>query len=194
VTCVPDTPHERDCSYTITPSSQHFPYRGGIGNVVVTTRGGCPWTAASNVPWIIVTSAGGGSASYNVLENMDAARTGTLAVAGQTLTVTQDAAPVAPRPPQPPQPSPPPSCTYAVQETPQTFTYQGGSGGFSVSASRSNCTWTAVAQVPWIAVTGGSPGSGNGSVSYMVAGNAGPARTGTIAVAGKTVTIRQSAP
>jgi len=81
-----------------------------------------------------------------------------------------------------------------VQETPQQFTYKGGSGGFSVSASRSDCEWSAVSKVGWIAITGGSPGTGNGTVSYLVAGNAGPARTGTIAVAGHTVTVVQSAP
>jgi hypothetical protein len=80
-----------------------------------------------------------------------------------------------------------------VQDSPQQFTYQGGTGGFSVSASRSDCPWTAVARVAWIAITGGASGSGNGSVSYMVAGNGGPARTGTISVAGKTVTVTQSA-
>ena len=200
----PSAPSAPVCSYTITPTAQHFPHQGGAGNVVVTTQSGCTWTAVSNSPWIIIASAGGASVSYTVQANTGAARTGTMTVAGQTVTITQDAAPAAPpRPPQPPQPSPSPeppqpspppaTCTYAVQESPQQFTYQGGNGGFSVSASRANCAWTAVANVAWIAITGGSPGSGNGTVSYLVAGNGGPARTGTISVAGKTVTIAQGA-
>jgi len=201
----PSAPTAPACSFTIVPTAQHFPYQGGAGNVVVTTQSGCSWNAVSNSAWLTVTNAGGGSVSYTVQANTGGARTGTLTVAGQTVTITQDGAPAAPpRPPQPqpspsptpepPQPTPPPvTCTYAVQETPQQFTYQGGNGGFSVSASRSSCTWTAVSNVAWIAITGGSPGSGNGTVSYIVAGNGGPARTGTISVAGKTVTVKQSA-
>ncbi len=91
-----------------------------------------------------------------------------------------------------PTPTPMPVCTYAVQETPQEFTYQGGNGGFSVSTSPSNCSWTAVANVGWVAVTSGFSGIGNGTVNYLVAGNGGPARTGTISVADKTVTVRQA--
>ena len=87
----------------------------------------------------------------------------------------------------------PPACTYAVQQTPQNFSYQGGNGGFSVS-TQGGCSWTAVSNNPWIAVTSGSSGTGNGSVTYIVAGNGGPARTGTISVGGKTVTITQGSP
>jgi len=48
--------------------------------------------------------------------------------------------------------------------------------------------------VGWIAITSSASGSGNGTVSYLVGGNGGAARTGTISVAGKTVTVTQSAP
>ena len=195
------------CAFVITPTAQHFPSQGGGGNIVVTTTPGCAWNATSNSAWIVVDSAGGGTVAYTVRQNTGDARTGTLTVSGQTVTVTQDGAPSAPpKPPQPsppqptpeppqptPPPTPPPSCQYAVQASPQQFTYEGGNGGFSVSASRSDCGWTAISNVAWIAITGGSPGSGNGSVSYLVAGNGGGARTGTISVAGKTVTVSQSA-
>jgi hypothetical protein len=136
-------------------------------------------------------------------------------------------APPTPAPTQAPTPAPTPACSYAVQETPQSFTYQGGNGGFSVSTNRSDCAWTATSNVGWIAVTGQTKSfvasladtpsawvhnsdtfvvletrttnydaivtiAGNGSVTYTVGGNGGPARTGTISVAGKTVTITQS--
>ena len=93
--------------------------------------------------------------------------------------------------PIPPTPTPVPVCSYAVQQTPQNFTYQGGNGGFSVSASAPTCGWSAVSNVGWVAVTSGWQGSGNGSVTYTVAGNGSGARTGTISVAGKVVTIVQ---
>jgi hypothetical protein len=84
------------------------------------------------------------------------------------------------------------TCSYAVQETPQNYTYQGGNGGFSVGVSAGTCTWTAVSNVFWIAITNNPSGTGNGEVRYIVAGNGVTPRTGTITVAGKTVTIIES--
>ena len=51
-------------------------------------------------------------------------------------------------------------------------------------------TATPVSNVSWITVTGGASGSGNGTVSYSVAANTGPERTGTLTVAGQTVVIK----
>jgi hypothetical protein len=48
-----------------------------------------------------------------------------------------------------------------------------------------------VSNASWITTT--SSGSGNGTVSYAVAGNAGSARSGTITVGGQTFTVSQSA-
>ncbi|HXV26942.1 MAG TPA: BACON domain-containing protein [Candidatus Paceibacterota bacterium] len=207
VTCV-EPPEETACSYTVAPLSQNFPHTGGTGNIAVATQNGCAWTAVSGVGWISFTATGNGTAAYSVQANHGGQRSGTLVIAGQTVVITQDGRPASPAPTPlppgptppppaptpPPTPPPPPACSYAVQQSPQHFTYQGGNGGFSVSTSRHDCQWTAVSQAPWIAVTGGASGTGNGSVSYVVAGNGGPARTGTIAVAGKTVTIQQGAP
>lgn len=96
-----------------------------------------------------------------------------------------------------------PICAYAVQESPQNFSYQGGNGGFSVGTSDPTCTWAAASNVGWIGLTAGplgppisvASGAGNGSVNYTVAGNGGAARTGTItvAIANKTVTVTQEA-
>lgn len=196
--CSPTEPTAPECAFTVSPLARHFPYLGGTGVVAVSAKRGCSWTGASNVQWIGIAAIDAGSVSYVLHVNTGAARTGTMTIAGQTVTITQDAAPVTPpvppTPPTPPPPTPTPSCAYAVQESAQQFDYRGGNGGFSVSASRSDCPWNAVANVAWIAITGGSPGSGNGTVSYLVAGNAGAARTGTISVAGKTVTVKQAAP
>lgn len=101
--------------------------------------------------------------------------------------------PPAPTPVPTPAPTPAPACVYAVQESPQNYTYQGGNGGFSISANYQTCTWAAVSNVFWIGITSASQGSGNGSLTYIVAGNGGSARTGTISIAGKTVTIVQGA-
>jgi hypothetical protein len=84
------------CSFTLSPTSQSFDGAGGTGNVSVQTSTGCFWTAASNVTWITVTSGasgtGNGTVVYQVQPNPTGlARTGTLTIAGQTVTVNQTA-------------------------------------------------------------------------------------------------------
>jgi hypothetical protein len=89
------------CSYSIAPASQAFGATGGVGSVSVSTtpESGCEWNAVSNVPWITITSgtngSGAGVVNYTVAANSGASqRSGTLTIAGQTVTVTQEAAPL----------------------------------------------------------------------------------------------------
>ncbi len=49
-------------------------------------------------------------------------------------------------------------------------------------------SWTATANQPWIAITGGAAGTNNGMVTYGVAANAGAIRSGTITVSGGGIT------
>ncbi|MEW6364398.1 MAG: IPT/TIG domain-containing protein [Acidobacteriota bacterium] len=83
------------CSYSISRETENFGAAGGPGNVSVTTQSGCNWTASSNVNWISITGgasgSGEGTAGYLVLPNEGTnSRTGQIAIAGRTLTVTQD--------------------------------------------------------------------------------------------------------
>ncbi len=83
-------------------------------------------------------------------------------------------------------------CTYSISPTSASVPAAGGAGTVSVTAG-SGCSWTAVSNAGWITVTSGASGSGNGSVGYSVAANAGAARTGTITIAGQTFTVNQAA-
>jgi len=90
------------CTYSVSPPGQSFVSRGGPGIANVTTQSGCTWTALSNAPWLVVTSnssvTGNGTVNYSALSNTSASvRTGTLTVAGQSITVTQDGGNGAPR-------------------------------------------------------------------------------------------------
>jgi C1A family cysteine protease len=79
------------CSCTLSPASKSMPGTGGSATVVVTTSASCSWTAISNAAWITIQSQGSGSFTYNVAPNTSKARrTGTVAVSGQTHTVTQN--------------------------------------------------------------------------------------------------------
>ena len=80
---------------------------------------------------------------------------------------------------------------------PKTFsTPETGAQNLTVAATVSGSR-TAVANVPWITITSGSSGSGNGTITFNVATNTGRARSGTITVNGggisREVTINQSA-
>ena len=66
----------------------------------------------------------------------------------------------------------------------------GGGARVEVAAATS-CTWTAVSNAAWIAITGAADGSGNGAVHLSVGINTGPARSGTLTVAARTVTVSQ---
>ena len=86
----------------------------------------------------------------------------------------------------------PATCSYSLSPSSRSFASSGGSGSFSVSAS-SGCGWNATTAQAWIHITGGSSGSGNGTVSFTVATRSSTNdRSGTINVAGKTFTITQS--
>ncbi len=85
-----------------------------------------------------------------------------------------------------------PACTYTLSAASQSFGGAGGSGSVNVTTG-AGCSWTATGNAPWITISSGSSGSGNGSVAFSVAANTGPARTGTLAIAGQTFTITEGA-
>jgi len=83
-------------------------------------------------------------------------------------------------------------CTYGISATSVSQAAGGGSGSVNVTCSDVSCTWTTTINAEWITITGGGYGTGSGTVSYTAAANNGPARTGTITIAGKTFTVNQA--
>ena len=190
------------CDISISPTSQNIPAGGGTASVAVSVAGTCQWTATSNASWITVTSGATGTASgavtFSVASNTGAARTGTLTIGGRALTVSQAGSgsptppPPTPPPPTPPAPNPPASCSYAVNPRNDSAPAPGGSGTVDVSTT-SACAWTASSNASWITITSGGNGTGDGRVGYLVQSNVGASRTGTLTVAGQTVTVTQAA-
>jgi all-beta uncharacterized protein/BACON domain-containing protein len=167
------------CTYSLSSITLSVAAGGGAtGPVTVTAAAGCTWTATSNVSWLSITAGasgtGNGTVSINAAANTGAARTGTLTVASQTVTVNQAA------------------CVYSV--TPMTVSIGAAGGtGMPISVSTgSACTWTSTTSAGWITILTGATGTGNGSVTYSVQMNTGSGRTGTLTVAGQNVTISQS--
>jgi hypothetical protein len=168
------------CGYSINPSSEAMPAAGGTSTIAVMTGGSCAWTSAANAPWITIasggTGTGPGTVKLNVAANSGAARTGTATIAAQTFTVTQAAAP----------------CGFALSPATVDIVAAGGEGRTNVSAG-AGCAWSAESNAPWITITAGSSGTGNGVVVFNAALNPGAARSGTITIGGQTLTVTQQA-
>jgi hypothetical protein len=82
-------------------------------------------------------------------------------------------------------------CTIALTPADQAIPAAGGSGSVTVAAG-SGCPWAAVSSVPWIVVTSGAAGSGEGVVQFTVDVNVtGAPRSGTIGIGGQTFTVNQ---
>lgn len=83
------------CSYSIIPGSNAGSDVASTVAVSVNAPTGCPWNAVSNVPWITIKSggsgSGGGVVALNIASNAGAARSGTVAIGGQTFTYNQGA-------------------------------------------------------------------------------------------------------
>jgi hypothetical protein len=172
------------CSYTVTPLTTSVTKTGGAGpQITIDTQTGCAWTAASNAVWLVITSAksgsGAASVSFSVAENTDttAGRSGTLTVAGQTVTVSQPSA----------------SCPYTLR--PMTISIPAaGSTATSVSVTTAGgCPWSGSSDASWISIVSGASGSASGSITIAVAANSGAARSGTLTIAGQAVTVNQAA-
>jgi all-beta uncharacterized protein/BACON domain-containing protein len=164
------------CTYSIAPSSQDVAPSGGSGAVSVTTGTGCPWTASGGAGWItfpVASSTGPGQAQVVTASNPGPPRTDTVTIAGLPFTVRQSSA-----------------CSFVLSPGSALYDQNGGVGAILVIVS-GPCTWTAASNAPWITITTGSSGAGDGLVQIFVA-PATSARTGTINIAGQTFTLTQT--
>jgi hypothetical protein len=84
------------------------------------------------------------------------------------------------------------TCTLSISPSFHVCNNSSHTGTINVTASSSNCSWTALSNASWITITTGNAGTGNGTVSYSVSANTtGSSRTGTITLAGSTFTAMQ---
>jgi len=168
------------CTYSVSPTSLSFGSGAGSATVSVSTTSGCSWTSSGG-SWTTVSGSGTGSgtATVNVVANSGASRNATVIVAGVSVAVTQAAAP-----------PPPPSCTYSVSPTSLSFTSSGGTATVTVTTT-STCAWTSSSSQSWAAVSGARTGSGTATVT--VSSTTGGARSATLTIAGKSVSVSQSA-
>ena len=168
------------CNYILTPSSVHVSYQGtGSSSFTVTSSASnCTRPAKSNADWISIAygqnGTGNGTVGYTVdSSNSPTARTGTISVATATFTVNQDAYP----------------CTYSF--SPANLTPDQKGGNYSIALT-TPCSWTATTSTPWIAITSGTSGNKNGTITVAIQPNTAVAsRTGAITINNQTYAVTQ---
>jgi len=168
------------CAATVSPTTQAAPASGTSASASITAASSCGWSAVSNDSWITITSAASGTDSgtltYSVAPNTTTtARTGSITVAGQAVTITQDAAAS--------------TCSYSVTPTFLRIPLGGATATVNVAAP-AGCSWTAQSNSQWITIANGASGTGSGAVTISVTAS-GNSRSGSLVVAGTTVTVRQ---
>ncbi len=91
----PTPPASTACSYALGNTALSMAGVGGSGSISVTTSTGCAWSVSSSAAFVTVTSpssaSGPGTATFTVSDNPGDARTATLTIAGQAVTVNQAA-------------------------------------------------------------------------------------------------------
>ncbi len=165
------------CDLALGAPSANVSAASSTGSFTVTAGTGCGWTAVSNAGWLTLTNATGmsnGTVNYAVAANTGVARSAAISVGGKSFTVSQAG-----------------GCSITLSATSVTAAPTSGTGSFNVSAG-TGCTWTAVSNQAWLAITSGASGSGNGTVAFAVAANAGVTRSATITVDGLTFTLTQA--
>lgn len=178
----PTAPTPPACTFALSTTSLSFGASGGSGSVNVITASHCAWTAASDRGWMSITSglSGTGSGVVNVslaANASEATRTGTLTIAGQSVSVQEEGLG---------------ACTVDISPASASFNKDSASGSFAVT-TQAHCPWAATSTAAWLGITSGSPGNGNGTVAYSVERNrdVNP-RSGTILVGERTFTVTQS--
>jgi hypothetical protein len=164
------------CTYDLSARRQDASPAGGVHGIGITTGEGCPWTTSSPVDWITFAPSGGAGpaqAQLAVAPNSGPPRSATVTIAGTDVEVVQAS-----------------RCTF--QLAPPFLAYEAGGGNGAVLVIvLGGCTWTASTTTPWIALTSGTSGTGDGVVQFVVAPNAGPPRTGTVNIAGQEYPVQQ---
>ena len=157
-----------------------FSAGGGSGSVRVSTDRECLWSATSEAAWIVLQGQprgqGDGSVQFTVAANADpSVRNAGVSVNDQRVQISQEGRP----------------CQFRLSSTQESVEPTGGQRTVRVEASSSQCTWSADADSPWIEIADGRSGKGNGAVVFTVAAMTGPARTGTLTIAGIKVRVEQ---
>jgi hypothetical protein len=170
------------CTYSLSATTLSLGASSGSSTVSVVTQAGCAWTATNPTApnWVTLgttSGSGNGTVSFTYTANPSStARTLTLSVAGNTLTLNQAGA----------------ACTYAVSPTSFSLAATASTGNSSAVTTPTGCAWTATTTASWLTLTTAT-GSGNGNVVFSAQANpSSSARSAAVTVGGQTITVSQA--
>jgi hypothetical protein len=179
VTVVQSRTPQPDCGVSVNPAALTIPTSGGERTISVAAPAGCEWSAESDVPWIVLnagaTGSGPGEVRVTVAASSGPGRTATVRIGEQVVTVTQGS-----------------GCAATIDPTTVNVEAAGGTRSVRVAAG-GGCEWAATPAAGWIRVTAGARGNGAGRVDLAIDANSGPARSGSVAIAGHALTVSQAA-
>jgi hypothetical protein len=166
------------CTYFTQPTSVAMPASGGEGVISITASSDCAWSSSTSTSWIQLTAGlsgqGSGTTAYTVLpNNTGSARTGTMVVAGNVVTVRQSAD----------------NCVYEFSPLWASYTAAAATGTVTVTSA---CAWEAFVESgsAFLKIISTTPTT----LTYSVAANTvGTGRSGTIRIAGRAINITQNA-
>ena len=176
---------------TLTPASRSVGFAAGMTTFSVTNTGaGTMAYAASEVEsWLGISADGATGGNSGTIKIAYTANPGTTARTG-IVTVTSSGVGGGPRYVRIIQAGKP-----TISITPSTRAHSAAAASGRTIGVTANVPWTATANQSWISIVGGGTVSGNGTVTYNVAANAGALRSGTITVSGggvsRTFTVNQ---
>lgn len=168
------------CDYNLRPSIRVHGPEGGDGQSSILANSACAWTVQNPNPWIAITTplagSGDGVVGYSVSPYAGfVARTGLVAVAGQTLSIVQLPVP----------------CTFSLSPTSRVHSAVSEFNIVNVAAPE-GCDWTIDNRNDWILIKLTTNGTGSGIARYTVFANDRPvARSGIITIAGQPFTVEQ---
>ena len=182
------TGQQPECRITLTPGSANLEAAGGSGQFQVAVSSEClTWRATSGAGWLNISGTTEAGVIYSVQPNRTeqdrtaaitvsaASRSDPNRIASQDFLVTQSRT----------------LCTFAVNPRSAGFPASGGTGAIDITTE---CSWTAGSNRPWIVITAGAGGTGNGRVEYRVQENTSALarKDGIITAAGQQVAIWQA--
>jgi hypothetical protein len=171
-------PPGNGCEVSVSPGVLYVDNNAGTYLVNVTAPPGCPVESNSQSDFIGIASSSTPNSVAFTIENTHTARTGYLAVGGNTVTVHQSA-------------DASPNCSVTAAPASIAIPASGGSGEITISAS-SSCGWTAHSDHAWLSIGGFLTGIGTASVGYTAGNNPGAERTTTLFVADQQVRVYQT--
>lgn len=175
------SPSGSKCALTLNASAANVDAAGGNITIDVVTTPECTWTVANDAAWVtdVIPASGQGSATVavHVMPNGDSVtRTADVRVNDKRTSVRQDGS----------------ACQFTIAPVTLSVGAAGAQTAITISTLAS-CSWTIGSTAPWITPNGESSGVGPATVALSVAANTGAARTGTVSVGGRGLTVTQTA-